>query len=303
MDLVREKVNIMFVVETEASADRFDTALRPERRPTVSVIIPALNEAENLPHVLPRIPEWVDEVLLVDGHSSDGTTSITCDLSKSARVVIQNGRGKGAAIRSGFAAAKGDIVVILDADGSTDPKEIPAFVGALLSGADFAKGSRFLQGGGTVDMPLHRRLANKALVVLANFIAGTNYTDITYGYNATWRRHAIGLGLDIDGWANEIITNLRAARSGLRVVEVASFEHKRIGGKAKLVAFSAGWTILRAMLKEPFISRRTRTATPDQVDSESIMRLGPKYQGEPLETWLCDRADGSTEGAQVSPEA
>jgi glycosyltransferase involved in cell wall biosynthesis len=293
----------MFTSETEANIDRFDSLLRQEPRPTVSVIVLALNEAESLPYILPRIPDWVDEILLVDGHSSDDTTGITCDLSKTARVVMQQGRGKGAAIRSGFAAAKGDIVVTLDADGSTDPKEIPAFVGALLSGADFAKGSRFVQGGGTADMPFHRRLANQALVALANLIAGTQYTDITYGYNATWRRHAARLGLDIDGWANEIITNLRAARGGLHVVEVASFEHKRIGGKAKLAAFSAGWAILKAMLREPFRARLKDSAKLDNVSSESIMRLGTQYKEEPLETWLCDRSDGSTEGDQVTPEA
>jgi glycosyltransferase involved in cell wall biosynthesis len=260
----------------------------PNKRPTVSVVIPALNEAESLPHVLPRIPDsWVDEVLIVDGHSNDGTAEVACSLRAKTRVVVQQGRGKGAAIRSGFAAATGDIVITMDADGSTDPQEIPAFIGALVSGADFAKGSRFLQGAGTDDMPFHRRLANQGLTTLANVIARTHYTDITYGYNATWRRHAGALALDIDGWANEIITNLRAARNGLRVVEVASFERPRVAGQAKLVAFSAGWTILKAMLREPF-ARRTRMTVDGEVTSESVLGLGG-YRKEPLITWECDR--------------
>src|SRR5919202_6678322 len=133
----------------------------------VSVVIPALDEAENLPHVLPRIPKWVHEVLLVDGRSTDDTVAVAHALWPSIRIVEQEGRGKGAALRSGFAAATGEIIVMLDADGSMDPAEIPFFVGALLAGADFAKGSRFLQGGGTVDMELHRRLGNGAFVVLA----------------------------------------------------------------------------------------------------------------------------------------
>jgi len=218
--------------------------------PTISVLIPALNEAENLPHVLPRIPSWVDEVILVDGHSTDQTVSVARALCPGIRVVTQKGRGKGAALRAGCQAATGDIIVMLDADGSTDPAEIPAFVGALLAGAGLAKGSRFLQGGGTVDMPWVRRLGNRLLVMLANLLFGTHYTDITYGYNASWRRHLDALALEMDGWACEIIGNIRAARQGLHVVEVASFEHRRIAGEAKLDALKAGWTILIAIIRE-----------------------------------------------------
>jgi glycosyltransferase involved in cell wall biosynthesis len=229
---------------------------------TVSVIIPALNEAENLPHVLPRIPERVHKVLLVDRHSTDNTVEVARALWPNIRIIHQEGRGKGAAIRSGFAGATGDIVVMLDADGSTDPAEIPAFIGMLCAGADFVKGSRFLQGGGTVDMPLIRQMGNRGLVVLANLLSRTRYTDITYGYNAIWRRHARALALEIDGWANEIVSNIRVARSGLRVVEVACFEHRRIAGEAKLGALSAGWAILKAMLREPFraVERRAPQA-------------------------------------------
>jgi glycosyltransferase involved in cell wall biosynthesis len=268
-------------------------------RPTVSVIIPALNEAENLPHVLPRIPDWVDEVLLVDGYSHDGTVEVACDLRGQTRIVKQHGRGKGAAIRSGFAAARGDIVVLLDADGSTDPAEIPAFVGALLSGADFAKGSRFIQGARTDDMPLIRKLANGPLTTLANLITGAHYTDITYGYNATWRKHAGALGLDINGWANEIITNLRAARNGLRVVEVASYEHDRIAGQAKLVALPAGWTILKAMLREPF--RKHPPPKDGLVTEQSILGLNKEHSGQPLVTWECDHEAADAQASASEP--
>lgn len=222
------------------------------KTPTVSVVIAALNEAENLPHVLPRIPAWVDEVLLVDGNSTDDTVAVARRIRPGIRVVRQQGRGKGAAIRTGFEMATCDIVVLLDADGSTDPAEIPVFVQTLIDGADFAKGSRFLTGGGTVDMPLFRQAGNWGFVFLTNILFGTRYTDITYGYNATWRRHQDLMALDIDNWANEIISNIRVARNGLNVVEVPSFEHERIAGEAKLATFSAGWMILKAILGEAF---------------------------------------------------
>jgi glycosyltransferase involved in cell wall biosynthesis len=219
---------------------------------TVSVVVPALNEEENLPYVLPLIPVWAHEVILVDGHSTDGTVEVARRLRPDIRIVTQEGRGKGAALRSGFETATGDIIVMLDADGSMDPVEIMAFVGTLLAGADFVKGSRFVQGGGTTDMPLYRQIGNMGFVFLTNALFQTRFTDITYGYNAVWRRHKHALALEIDDWSHEIISNIRAARSKLRVVEIASFEHKRLNGEAKLKTFSAGWQILMAILKERF---------------------------------------------------
>lgn len=229
------------------------------RRPTVSVIIPALNEAENLPHVLPKIPAWVDEVILIPGPSTDGTSDVARALLPSIRIVEQEGKGKGAALRSGVRAATGEIVVLMDADGSTDPTEIPAFVAALMCGADYAKGSRFLQGAGTDDMPLFRQLGNSGLTMLTNILFRTRYSDITYGYNALWRKCADALAFEIDGWACEIIGNIRAAKNGLRIVEVPSFERSRIAGEAKLSTFSAGWTILLAILREAAERRKNDT--------------------------------------------
>jgi len=218
----------------------------------VSVIIPALNEAESLPHVLPLIPEQVDEVLLVDGASTDGTIEVAKAIRPDIRIVFQESRGKGAALRAGFEAATGDIVVHLDADGSTDPREIPAFVETLLAGADYAKGTRFGKGGLSDDITPLRRLGNWSFVAIANVLYGSSFTDITYGYNAVWRRHHALLAPEIDGWAHEIIANIRAHRRGLKVVEVASIEAPRVAGEAKLQTFSAGWTIFKAIVGERF---------------------------------------------------
>ena len=218
--------------------------------PTVSVIIPALNEAANLPHVLPRIPPDVHEVILVDGYSTDDTVQVARRLLPSVRVIYQQGRGKGAALRTGFAAATGDIIVMLDADGSTDPAEIPAFVGALRAGCDFAKGSRFMQGGGTADMPGHRQLGNQAFVWLVQLFFGGRYTDLCYGYNAFWRRVLPQLGLDCDGFEVETLMNVRALRAELRIAEVPSFEAERIYGEGRLRALPDGWRVLKTIMKE-----------------------------------------------------
>jgi glycosyltransferase involved in cell wall biosynthesis len=216
----------------------------------VSVVIPALNEADCLPHVLPRLPAWIHEVVLVDGKSTDDTIEVALRLRPDLRIVTQQGHGKGAALRTGLLCATGDIIVTLDADGSTDPAEIPAFVGALLGGADFAKGSRFLQGAGSTDMTGVRRVGNWGFAVLANVLFRTRFSDLTYGYNAVWAQHRQALALEIDGWPNEIISNIRVATSGLKVVEVASFEHTRVAGNAKLQLLPAASAILAAIFGE-----------------------------------------------------
>jgi len=218
--------------------------------PTVSVIVPTLNEADCLPYVLPRIPTWVDEVLLVDGRSDDDTVEVARQVMPSIRIVTQKGKGKGDALRYGFDLAQGDIVVAIDADGSTDPTEIPAFVGALLSGADYAKGTRFLQGAGTTDMPLHRRLGNKIFVIIVRILFGGAYSDLLYGYNAMWKSVIPSLELDADGFEIETQMNLRALKAGLKITEVASFEAERIAGQAKLVAIPDGLRVLKQLLDE-----------------------------------------------------
>jgi glycosyltransferase involved in cell wall biosynthesis len=237
---------------SQHSPDEQDRLARVPHGVTVSVVIPALNEAGSLPYVLSRIPEGVHEVVLVDGASTDGTIEIARRLMPDVRVVLQDRPGKGAALRAGFEAATGDIVVHLDADGSTDPSEIPSFVQKLVEGADFAKGTRFGQGGSSDDITPVRRLGNWSFVSLANVLFGSRFSDITYGYNALWRRHHALLAPEIDGWAHEIIANIRAHRRGLHEVEVPSHESPRIAGDPKLRTFSAGWTILRAIVGERF---------------------------------------------------
>ncbi len=221
-----------------------------QQPPRISVVIPALNEEKNLTYVLPGIERWADEVLLVDGHSSDRTVEVARELCPSIRVVMQEGCGKGAALRCGFAAATGDLIVMLDADGSTDPCEIPLFVGALLAGADFAKGSRFLQGGGTKDMPFYRKLGNWGFVWLVRFLFGGQYTDLCYGYNAFWKRVLPLLDLDANGFEIETIMNVRALKAGLQITEVPSFEFPRVHGYSRLKTIPDGWGVLKTILRE-----------------------------------------------------
>jgi glycosyltransferase involved in cell wall biosynthesis len=231
-------------------------------RPSVTAVIPALNEAQNLPYILPKLEGLVDEVIIVDGLSEDDTVVVARSLLSDVRVIEEMTPGKGAALRRGFAEARGDIIVALDADGSTDPEEIPAYVGLLLAGADFVKGSRFIQGGGTADMPWIRRAGNRALTMLVRWLFGGRYTDLCYGYNAFWADVVPLLELDADGFEIETMMNIRALRADLNVAEVASFEKPRLHGEAKLRALPDGWRVLKTILRERFGQRFP--ATPDR---------------------------------------
>jgi len=228
------------------------------------VVVPALNEARNLPHVFARLPADVYEVIVVDGHSVDDTIAVARQLRPDVRVVQQTRRGKGNALACGFAAATGDVIAMVDADGSADPGEIPKFVHALLSGADFAKGTRFAAGGGSSDITRLRSLGNRMLGAVVNLSHGTHYSDLCYGFNVFWQKHVPVLGLDAtsppsprgdgrlwgDGFEIETLIHMRVAAEGLRVVEVPSFEHPRIYGVSNLDAFSDGLRVLTTIVAE-----------------------------------------------------
>jgi hypothetical protein len=232
--------------------------------PRVSVVIPALNEARNLPHVFARLPPGLHEVIVVDGHSVDDTVATARRLRPDVRIVRQNRYGKGNAVACGLAAATGDIIALVDADGSVDPAEIPRFVKALLGGADFAQGTRFADGGGSSDVTRLRRLGNWLLSVLFSVVVGSRYTDLCYGYSVFWRRILPVLRLDADtdvpvgggtrlwgdGFEVDVLMNIRAVRAGLMVTEVPSYEHSRIHGVSNLNAFSDGFRVMRAIAAE-----------------------------------------------------
>lgn len=227
------------------------------RKVRVSVVIPALNEARNLPHAFAGLPTDVHQVVLVDGRSTDATVQIARELRPDVHVVVQQARGKGDALAEGFKACTGDLIVCMDADGSTDAAEIPRFVQALLDGADYVKGSRYLTGGGSADLTRIRSLGNRLLGRLVNLLYGTRYTDLCYGYNAFWRHCLPWVQPDRAGFEVETLMNIRAAKTGLVVREVASYEKRRVHGASKLNAVSDGWRVLATILRE---LRRPRPA-------------------------------------------
>ncbi|MFF9769273.1 glycosyltransferase family 2 protein [Streptomyces sp. NPDC014636] len=241
--------------------------------PPVSVVIPAMNEAENLPYVFKTLPGWVHEVVLVDGNSRDDTVEVARSLWPDVKVVGQRGKGKGDALITGFAACTGDIIVMVDADGSADGGEIVSYVSALVSGADFAKGSRFANGGGTDDMTFIRKLGNRALCAVVNGKFGARYTDLCYGYNAFWRHCLDKIDLDCTGFEVETLMNIRVVKAGLKVQEIPSHEYLRIHGTSNLRAVRDGLRVLKVILKE----RSNRRDLRRRIHHSPLLRTG---QGE-----------------------
>jgi glycosyltransferase involved in cell wall biosynthesis len=240
------------------------------REPELSVIVPTLNEAKNLEVVLPELQQVLDEipgeheVILVDGGSVDETVETAQRLVPEIEVHEQVRRGKGNAVATGIEQAHNDVVVMFDADGSADPAEIPAFVEALVEGADFAKGSRFTEGGGSADITPVRKLGNAFLNRTANTAFGTEFTDLCYGYNAFWTDMAPVLDLPDatrepehegvveygDGFEIETMINVRMAAADAEIAEVPSVERERVFGSSNLSATRDGLRVLRTIAVE-----------------------------------------------------
>ncbi len=233
----------------------------PQLVPRVSLVLCAFNEVRSVPHVIGRIPGWVDEVILVDAGSADGTVEAAMALRPSIRVLRQMGRGKDKAVRLGVLSATGEIVVTMDCDGETDPRDLIRFIEPLLNSCDFVKGSRF--AAGLSGKPAVRRLGNWIIMTVFNLLYGTKFTDLCSGYNAFWRERALDAGLWMDaGWYYEPRIVAQVMHRGLRVGEVAQTFYGRITGKSKLSNWAQGinsiWYIVRERVRTKQKGFRTR---------------------------------------------
>ena len=241
----------------------------------VSVIIPARNEVKNLPVLLDSLPASVDEVIVIDGNSTDETVTVAREHPRVSRVVVQRSKGKGAALSLGLRVASREYAVMIDADGSMSASEIDAFVAALDAGADVVRGSRYLPQGGSEDLTPFRSVGNRVLTGLANVLFDVKWTDLAYGY-AAFRRSALeqmdvfyydskissfplSRGMSYgQGFEIESLIFCRSARRGLTVVEIPSVESARWHGASNLKAIPDGFRALSAILVERGRSRRVR---------------------------------------------
>ncbi len=216
----------------------------------VGVAIPALNEEKNIGYVLNALNSFgYDNILVIDGLSKDGTLRVASE--KGAKIVLQDGRGKGQAIRQVLSKSylDADMLILMDADGSMSPEEVPRYVEALYRGADVAKGSRFLKGGGTEDMSFLRKVGNNLMTSTVNLFFASKYTDLCYGFVGLSRKAVQVLAPVLESNNFEIETELfiKAKKLGLNIVEVPSWECKRRNGKSKLHSFRDGVQIFKTI--------------------------------------------------------
>ncbi len=229
---------------------------RRHTRGTVSVVVPTLNEAANIGWALSRLPAGIDEVILVDGRSTDGTVEAALRMRPDVKVVRETRLGKGAALRAGFAAATGDYIVMIDADGSMHPEEIALYVAYLEAGYDFVKGSRFMLSGGSDDMTRVRKVGHWPLLAFVKYGFRVRFTDLCYGFCGFRRSCLPALRLTADGFEIESELILRAVRARLRIAEVPTWELPRLSGESNLHAGRDGLRILRVLLRERFAGAR-----------------------------------------------
>lgn len=219
----------------------------------VTAVIPAKNEEEGIEKIIKNVSRFVDEVLVVDGHSKDKTRQIAKECG--AKVVLDGGKGKGDGIRTGVRKAKGDIIVFIDADGSHNPKDIPKLIKPIKNGeADLVVASRAKGGSDEVRLDLDglfRQIGSEIAAILVNFRWRANLTDIQNGFRAIRRKTALALKLESDGFEIEEEMIMKCLKRGVRIMEVAGHEYQRKWGVSKLPTIQA-WRFLLRLFKELF---------------------------------------------------
>ena len=216
----------------------------------ISVVIPARNEQETIGPVLSELnatqallPAYAFETLVVVDSQDDLTVAVA--ESHGARVVVNaHLRGKGNALYFGFQQASGDVIIILDSDGSHDAKEIPAFIQAIERGAEMVIGSRVL--GGSDDHDVVRLFANALFTVMVSMLFGITLMDTLDGYKAFKKEIVMGYTPKAKGFDVEIELVAQAIRQGRVFTEISAHEYRRAGGRMKSHAIRDGFFILKA---------------------------------------------------------
>jgi hypothetical protein len=236
--------------------------------PSVSLVIPTLNEEANIGWVLKRVPAWVEEVIVVDGGSRDRTVEVARTLRPDVVVVTELRKGKGVALRTGFAKATREVIVMIDADGSMDPAEIESYVRAVNEGYDLVKGSRAT--GGSTDLTPTRLLGNFCLRGLVNLLYSADFTELCYGFMALRRTSVPAMELTSDGFEIETEIVVNSLRRGMRIAEIPSHEAERLNGVSHLHPVRDGLRVLSTIVRARFSRLEpdemgTATLAPDSL--------------------------------------
>jgi len=226
-----------------------------------SLLIFTRNEIEGLRFIFDRIPlASVDEVIAIDGHSTDGTVEFL--QRKGIRVVLQTRLGRGNAAIEGIGHCSGECVVFLSSDGNEDPADIPKLIEGLRE-ADIAVASRFMEGGRSDDSddPLRiRKFGNKLVTALINLLWQAHVTDSTNGLRAIRMAAWAKLAIESPYHETEFQMTIRASKLGMKIREIPTTEGKRVGGKRYASTMKMAWTFSKSLLREIWIGNKFVTA-------------------------------------------
>jgi glycosyltransferase involved in cell wall biosynthesis len=237
-------------------------------RLTTTLLLPTLNEIEAARVIIPQLrKEWVDEIIVVDGGSTDGTVEyMRC---AGLRVHLQTVRGYGEGMLEAMHLANGDIIIEFNPDGNCIPDDIPRIIAKVREGYDLVIGSRYRDGAKSDDDNWLTALGNWMFTRIVNVLFGTRYTDALVGFRAYRRNEALRLNFDASGLSWPCQSSTRFARAGLRVTEIAANEPARIGGIRKMMPLWTGLQIARLILRDFFTFR------PDKAEAMSQARQQP----------------------------
>jgi dolichol-phosphate mannosyltransferase len=217
----------------------------------VTVVIPTKNEEGAIAEILDAVRPYANEILVIDGHSTDGTREIAA--AKNARVLLDARRGKGEALRRSFSAASHEILVFIDADGSHDPHDIPKLLAPIRRNeAEMVIGSRTRGGSdelhGTAEQLL-RYVGSQLIMLAINYRFGVRLTDSQNGFRAIRKDVAAALGAKANLTTIEQEMLMRALKRGCRVVEVPTHEFERKSGVSKVSVWRLWlaylWSLIR----------------------------------------------------------
>jgi C-methyltransferase C-terminal domain/Glycosyl transferase family 2/Putative zinc binding domain/Methyltransferase domain len=249
-------------------------------RLTATLLLPTLNEIEAVRVIVPQLRrEWVDEIIVVDGGSTDGTVEYM--RAAGLTVHMQTVRGYGEGIKQGMQLAKGDIIVEFNPDGNSIPEDIPRIIAKVREGYDLVIGSRYREGAKSDDDDLLTAFGNWMFTRIVNLLFRTSYTDALVGFRAYRRKAALALALDAPGLSWPCQSSTRFARAGLRVVEIPAHEPARIGGKRKMMPFRTGLQISRLILQE-FLAFRPPFGEASKAEVMSGVVMGSANRPTPF---------------------
>ena len=221
-------------------------------RERVSVLIPAKNEAATLAVVIEGVKAYCSELIVVDGQSTDDTREVATRLG--ARVLVDDGRGKGSAMRLAAREATREVLVFIDADGSHDPHDVPRVAAGVLAGDyDLVIGSRRRGGSDELHSSFFEfiRLMGSEIIGLAiNYRFGRRITDYQNGLRAIRRDVMNGLGTTQNNFTIEQEMSIKSIKRGFRLGEVPAHEYRRKAGQSHIVVWRVGWLYVWSVLKE-----------------------------------------------------